>query len=99
MSDATEAVNVPHGKPIVALHKWSRVAGSVGVFTAFESVSAFATVGLSTGVTADLPEAAEIILSLLMFVGRLGPLTIGTALALRERRVSYEFPKERPAIG
>ena len=65
----------------------------------FESVSAFATVGLSTGVTADLPEAAEIILSLLMFVGRLGPLTIGTALALRERRVSYEFPKERPAIG
>ena len=41
MSDATEAVNVPHGKPIVALHKWSRVAGSVGVFTAFESVSAF----------------------------------------------------------
>ena len=41
MSDATEAANVTHGKPIVALHKWSRVAGSVGVFTAFESVSAF----------------------------------------------------------
>ena len=41
MSDATEAANVTHGKPIVALHKWFRVAGSVGVFTAFESVSAF----------------------------------------------------------
>jgi trk system potassium uptake protein TrkH len=34
-----------------------------------------------------------------MFLGRIGPLTLGSALALRERRVLYELPKERPAIG
>ncbi len=65
----------------------------------FEVVSAFATVGLSTGITSGLPDAAKIILVLLMFLGRLGPLTLGTALALRDRRILYEYPKERPAIG
>ena len=34
-----------------------------------------------------------------MFLGRLGPLTLGSAIALRDRRILYEFPKERPAIG
>ncbi|MGW9112129.1 TrkH family potassium uptake protein [Microbacterium sp. NPDC055683] len=65
----------------------------------FEAVSAFATVGLSTGITAGLPDFAQLILVALMFLGRVGPLTLGSALALRERRVSYELPKERPAIG
>lgn len=65
----------------------------------FEAVSAFGTVGLSTGITGDLPPVAEVILIVLMFLGRLGPLTLGTAIALRERRVLYELPKERPAIG
>ena len=65
----------------------------------FEAVSAFGTVGLSTGITTGLPPAAEMILVLLMFIGRLGPLTIGSAFALRDRRILYEFPKERPAIG
>lgn len=65
----------------------------------FEAVSAFATVGLSTGITADLPDGAKIILMILMFLGRLGPLTLGTALVLRQRRALYEFPKERPVIG
>jgi potassium uptake TrkH family protein len=65
----------------------------------FEAISAFGTVGLSTGITGDLPPAAEVILSILMFLGRIGPLTLGSALALRERRVLYELPKERPAIG
>lgn len=65
----------------------------------FEAVSAFGTVGLSTGITATLPPAAQVILVLLMFLGRIGPLTLGSALALRERRIAYELPKERPAIG
>lgn len=65
----------------------------------FEAVSAFGTVGLSTGITYDLHPAAEVILVILMFLGRLGPLTLGSALALRQRRIMYEFPKERPAIG
>ncbi|HET6671931.1 MAG TPA: potassium transporter TrkG, partial [Agromyces sp.] len=65
----------------------------------FEAISAFGTVGLSTGITPGLPDAAKLVLVALMFLGRLGPLTLGTALALRERRILYEFPKERPAIG
>lgn len=65
----------------------------------FEAVSAFATVGLSTGITPGLSDASKIVLVLLMFLGRLGPLTLGSAIALRERRILYELPKERPAIG
>lgn len=65
----------------------------------FEAVSAFGTVGLSTGITADLPDSAKLVLIVLMFLGRLGPLTLGSAIALRQRRVLYEYPKERPAIG
>lgn len=65
----------------------------------FECVSAFATVGLSTGITASLPDTAQVILVVLMFLGRVGPLTLGSALALRERRIAYELPKERPVIG
>ncbi|MEE3853381.1 potassium transporter TrkG [Gordonia sp. LSe1-13] len=65
----------------------------------FEVVSAFATVGLSTGITADLPAGAQLLLVLLMFVGRLGPITLATALALRERGRRYEYPEERPIVG
>ncbi|WP_167047824.1 potassium transporter TrkG [Salinibacterium sp. ZJ454] len=65
----------------------------------FEVISAFGTVGLSTGITADLPTAAQAILVALMFLGRIGPLTLGTAIALRQRRILYELPKERPVIG
>ena len=66
---------------------------------AFEAISAFATVGLSTGITPALPPAAQIVLVVLMFLGRIGPLTLGSAIALRQRRLLYELPKERPAIG
>ncbi|MEV3987652.1 potassium transporter TrkG [Streptomyces sp. NPDC049837] len=65
----------------------------------FEVVSAFATVGLSTGITAGLPTSAQLILVLLMFVGRLGPITLVSALALRERTRRYHLPEERPVIG
>ncbi|MCG2621808.1 TrkH family potassium uptake protein [Arthrobacter sp. I2-34] len=65
----------------------------------FESVSAFATVGLTTGITGQLAPAGQLVLILLMFVGRLGPVTLASALALRQRPVLFEFPKERPLIG
>lgn len=65
----------------------------------FEATSAFGTVGLSTGITADLPVGAQLILCALMFLGRLGPVTFAAALALRERQVLYQLPKERPIIG
>ncbi|WP_313896563.1 potassium transporter TrkG [Streptomyces sp. GC420] len=65
----------------------------------FEAVSAFGTVGLSTGITADVPAVGQLILILLMFVGRLGPITLVSALALRERTRRYQLPEERPVIG
>ncbi|MGH8076794.1 MAG: TrkH family potassium uptake protein [Lysobacter sp.] len=65
----------------------------------FESISAFATVGLSTGITADLPGAGQLILVALMFVGRVGTITVATALALRSRHTSYRYPQERPIVG
>ncbi|MFE9255566.1 TrkH family potassium uptake protein [Streptomyces sp. NPDC006879] len=67
--------------------------------TLFEVVSAFATVGLSTGITADLPGTERILLIALMFIGRLGPITVASALALRQRVRMYDLPEERPVIG
>ncbi|PPK98081.1 potassium uptake TrkH family protein [Kineococcus xinjiangensis] len=65
----------------------------------FEVISAFCTVGLSTGITGELTEAGQLLLVVLMLAGRLGPITLGTALALRERRRLYEHPEGRPIIG
>jgi len=65
----------------------------------FEVTSAFGTVGLSTGITAALPAAGKLILIVLMFIGRLGPVTFASALALRQRTLLYQLPKERPIIG
>ena len=65
----------------------------------FEVVSAFATVGLSTGITAEVGTAGHLVLTLLMFVGRLGPITLVSALALRERQRLYHHPEGRPLIG
>jgi trk system potassium uptake protein TrkH len=65
----------------------------------FEAVSAFATVGLSTGATAQLPDLGQLVLVALMFIGRLGPLTMGAVIALRTRPRAYDFPEERPLVG
>jgi trk system potassium uptake protein TrkH len=65
----------------------------------FESVSAFATVGLSTGITGSLSYTAQAVLMVLMFVGRVGSVTVASALALRSRHRLYTLPEERPIIG
>jgi Trk-type K+ transport system membrane component len=65
----------------------------------FEVISAAGTVGLSTGITADLPEHAKFLLSLLMLFGRLGPIVVATSLALRKTKRHFEYPRESPLIG
>jgi Trk-type K+ transport system membrane component len=65
----------------------------------FEAVSAFGTVGLSTGITPQLGSAGKVAVILLMFIGRLGPTTFASALALSQRPVHFQLPKERPIIG
>ncbi|HEU4449811.1 MAG TPA: TrkH family potassium uptake protein [Gaiellaceae bacterium] len=65
----------------------------------FEAVSAFGTVGLSTGITAEWNDLGRVVLVVLMFLGRTGPYTLAVALALRERKRLYRYPEERPIIG
>lgn len=65
----------------------------------FEVISAFATVGLSTGITGQLPAVGQLILIALMFIGRIGPTAVASALAVRRVKSHIELPKERPLIG
>ncbi|MCS6995833.1 MAG: TrkH family potassium uptake protein [Casimicrobiaceae bacterium] len=65
----------------------------------FEVISAFGTVGLSTGITAELPPFAHVVLIALMIVGRVGTITLAAALMLAERRRSYRYPEEAPLVG
>lgn len=65
----------------------------------FEVISAFATVGLSTGITAALPPSGLTTLIILMFVGRVGSITVATALALQQSRRPFRYPQERPIVG
>jgi potassium uptake TrkH family protein len=65
----------------------------------FETISAFATVGLSTNLSAELPPSGVYVLAALMFAGRIGTITLASALALRQRRQLFHYPEERPIIG
>ena len=65
----------------------------------FEAASALGTTGLSTGITSDLSKPGQLLVAVLMYVGRLGPLTIVLGLALRERRAVYRYAQERVRIG
>ena len=66
---------------------------------AFEAVSAFGTVGLSTGATRQLAQAGKLIITALMFIGRLGPLTLALSLLGGARRAAYAYPEERLMVG
>ncbi len=84
----TELGSVPH-------------AESRGMFMelVFECVSAFGTVGLSTGYTSHLTHTGRIIITLLMFIGRLGPLTLVFAMQRRKPSSPIKYPEERIMIG
>jgi trk system potassium uptake protein TrkH len=66
----------------------------------FEAVSAFNTVGLSMGLTPDLTEPGRLSVILLMFLGRVGPLTLAAALATRRTDMGrFRFAYEEVAVG
>lgn len=89
------------GVALVALTTAVLLAGTEAPLrdTAFEAVSAFGTVGLSTGITPTLPGVAQVILMAVMLIGRVGPVTLGTALVLRFRTRRFRHPEEAPLIG
>ncbi len=65
----------------------------------FEAISAFATAGLSVGLSAEMPPAGQLILVALMYIGRVGTVALATALALKVRHMPYRYPEERPIVG
>lgn len=65
----------------------------------FEQVSAFATVGLSAGVTGELTIYGQILIIVSMFVGRIGTLTLALALSSRVETTAYQYPNAHLMIG
>ncbi|MGV0374480.1 TrkH family potassium uptake protein [Corynebacterium hadale] len=65
----------------------------------FEVISAFATSGLSTGITAGLSSASQIVLCFIMYLGRVGPTTLVAALSAKMLDRRFSYPEERPFIG
>jgi trk system potassium uptake protein TrkH len=64
----------------------------------FEVVSAFGTVGLSTGVTPGLSTAGKLVITMIMFLGRLGPLVIAVAVSRGSSR-RYQYAEEGIMVG
>ncbi|PJJ70900.1 Trk-type K+ transport system membrane component [Diaminobutyricimonas aerilata] len=65
----------------------------------FDVISAFATSGLSTGLTAALPDSGQYVLAATMFMGRIGTVTLAAALAASQRRQLFRHAEERPIVG
>ncbi len=65
----------------------------------FEAISAFGTVGLSMGITSALSVGGKIIIIMLMYLGRIGPLTLIFAISATRQRASYQYVEEKISIG
>lgn len=65
----------------------------------FEAISAFGTVGLSMGITDSLSTAGRLLITLLMYIGRIGPLTLIYALSMRKHQPNITYAEEKIAVG
>lgn len=65
----------------------------------FDVISAFGTVGLSSGLTAELPDSAVYVMAATIFMGRIGTVTLAAAVAATSRSQLYSLPVERPIVG
>lgn len=65
----------------------------------FEVISALGTVGLSLGITPDLPDRAALVITAVMLLGRVGPVTLFAGLVLRDSGRRYRHPVESPLVG
>ena len=80
------------------LLSWVSQAGFLDVF--FEIVSAIGTVGLTRGITATLPAAGKLIVIIVMYIGRLGPITMMLALVRRgKQQKQIQYPEQKIMIG
>ncbi|TBN58428.1 TrkH family potassium uptake protein [Glaciihabitans arcticus] len=76
-----------------------QISGATLDVVLFEVISAFATSGLSTGLTASLPDSGVYVLAATMFLGRVGTVTFAAALAASQRRQLFTRAEERPIVG
>lgn len=67
--------------------------------TLFETISALSTVGLSTGITAQLSTPSKLVLCAAMFIGRVGPIALVFSVFQRRGKIEYEFPAEDVVVG
>ncbi|MGO2658454.1 TrkH family potassium uptake protein [Mycetocola reblochoni] len=65
----------------------------------FDVISAFGTVGLSTGLTETLPDEGKYVIAATMFLGRVGTVTLATAVAATQNSQLFRRPEERPLVG
>lgn len=82
---------------LLSLHSFDDTNSFLQVI--FEVISAFATVGLSTGITPRFPDSGKLLLSLVMFVGRVGPFAIITAITVSRKKADFETADENIMIG
>lgn len=64
-----------------------------------EVISGFGTVGLTTGLTAELPPSASTVMAVTIFMGRVGTVTLAAAIAATSRPQRFTLPEERPIVG
>lgn len=72
--------------------------GTIYIQLVFETVSAFGTVGLSTGITPALSDIGKILVSILMFIGRLGPITIALVMGTKEN-IEIKYAEDKIIVG
>ncbi|MCX6012935.1 MAG: Trk family potassium uptake protein, partial [Chloroflexi bacterium] len=84
---------------IIAIFTLSITEGFGFLNLVFEVFSALGTVGLTTGITPNLSIAGEVIIIVVMFIGRLGPLTLALSLRQRWQPVEYRYPEDIVRIG
>ena len=65
----------------------------------YEATSAFATVGVSAGVTGSLTMPSRLLICVVMFLGRVGPITMLLAMASPVESTRYDYPEERVSLG
>ncbi len=65
----------------------------------FEAISAFGTVGLSMGETPKLGDAGKLVIALVMFLGRIGPLTLALAISPAQADKQFKYPEENIMVG
>jgi trk system potassium uptake protein len=89
------------GSTIVALSTIvvAQISGAPLSDVLFDVISAFGTVGLSTGLTSELTDPAVYVMALTIFMGRIGTVTLAAAIAATSRSQLYSLPVERPIVG